>query len=175
MDCYGAGGGGRCELEDENYEAEERRERREEDEWERVELAIPINKLKREARRREMMQKFRLAIAEWEMGNGRFGSGNGFLDCGRDVEGEEKGEFGSWLDIALRRSKFQRRISPERSILGGGPDFGDDEKSALVSNSYAYVRQRTRSVQQTLIVVVSHCAEQVLLHRFYYIQHELFK
>ena len=131
-------------LRDKVYEAEERRERREEDEVERVEYAMIKRKLKREARRREKMEKIRLAVAEWEKGKARPRPGNGVLECDRDVEeDEEEGELGSWLDIALQRSKFQRQISPERSILGDGPGFNYDE-STSVSGSYSYVRRRTR-------------------------------
>lgn len=132
-------------LRDKVYEAEERRERREEDECERIEFAMVRRKLKREARIREKMEKIRLAVAGWEMGKERPRSGNGVLDCDRDVEeDEEEGELGSWLDIALQRSKYQRQISPERSMLGDGPGFTYDEEAASVSSSYSDIRQRTR-------------------------------
>ncbi len=119
------------------------------------------------------MEKIRLAVTEWEMGKERSRPGNGVLDCDRDVEeDEEGGELGSWLDIALQRSKFQRQISPERSVLGDGPGFNHEE-STSVSSSYPYVRQGLASTQQTMIIMVGHCAEQVLLHSFYYVEHEL--
>ncbi|KAL9036530.1 MAG: hypothetical protein Q9180_004248 [Flavoplaca navasiana] len=132
-------------LRDKVYEAEERRERREEDECERIEYAMVRRKLKREARRREKMENVRMAVAEWEMGKERPRPGNGFLDYDRDVvEDEDEGELWSWLDIALQRSKYERQISPERSMLGDGPGFKYDEEPASVSSSYSYVRQRTR-------------------------------
>lgn len=127
-----------CEsLRDRAYEEEERRETKEDDKRELAAYAEVRRKLRRKARRRKRRDDIRSAVAEWGLVKGTVGIRGGNIDRDGDVE---EGECGlGWLDIAMRRGKNQRQISPERSTLGDGEDLSDDEESISVSCSFPYL------------------------------------
>ncbi|KAI4261035.1 MAG: hypothetical protein L6R42_003758, partial [Xanthoria sp. 1 TBL-2021] len=117
-----------CEsLRDRAYEEEERRETKEDDKRELAAYAEVRRMLRRKARRRKRRDDIRSAVAEWGLVKGTVGIRGGNIDRDDNVE-EGEGGLG-WLDIALRRGKNQRQISPERSTLGDGEDLSDDEES----------------------------------------------
>lgn len=128
--------GAEVSLRDRAYEEKERRERKEDDERELAAYAEVRRRLRRKARRRKRRDDIRLAVAEWGLVEGSVGLRGGNID--RDGDAEEGGGLG-WLDIALRRSKNQRQISPERSALGDAEDLSDDEESVSVSCSFPYL------------------------------------